>query len=141
MQLELVRSATEATTPITEDHGMIPDDEARAMAEASVRLFDHWNLKTDQRSKVLGGVSKTTLNRWRQGVIGVISADLATRLSLLMGMHKALRLIFIDKERAYSWITTPNDDLNGIAPIDYMARGDIMSLYQVRAYLDAARGR
>ncbi|MAO49413.1 MAG: hypothetical protein CML16_00830 [Pusillimonas sp.] len=111
------------------------------MAEASVRLFDHWNLKTDQRSKVLGGVSKTTLNRWRQGVIGVISADLATRLSLLMGMHKALRLIFIDKERAYSWITTPNDDLNGIAPIDYMARGDIMSLYQVRAYLDAARGR
>ena len=81
MQLELVRNASEAKTPITEDHGMIPLDEARAMAEASVRLFDHWNLKTDQRSKVLGGVSKTTLNRWRQGVIGVISADLATRLS------------------------------------------------------------
>ena len=141
MHLELVRSATEATTPITEDHGMIPDDEARAMAEASVRLFDHWNLKTDQRSKVLGGVSKTTLNRWRQGIIGAIGADLATRLSLLMGMHKALRLIFIDKARAYSWITTPNDDFEGAAPIDYLAGGDIMGLYQVRAYLDSARGR
>jgi len=137
MRLEPVN----APAPVTRHQaGRIPDDEARAMARASVRLFDHWSLTNEQRSQLLGGLSASTLRRWREGRISYINTDLATRLSVLMGIHKALRVIFTENERAYAWVSKHNAHFNGERPIDIMTGGDILNLFRVRAYLDALRG-
>jgi len=118
----------------------ISDEEGRAMAKASVRLFGHWGLTDAQACTLLGGISESTWRRWKAGNISRLSVDLRTRLSILMGVHKALRIIFTENERAYRWIGRDNADFDGRTPLNWMLRGDVFALLDVRHYLDAMRG-
>lgn len=114
--------------------------EAEAMVRAVLRLFEHWGLSDAEARDILGGVAARTFARWKAGEIGRIDRDLATRLSLLMGIHKGLRYLFTDPERGYAWVKKPNPILGGQSPVALMANGDIFSLARVRFYLDAERG-
>ncbi|WP_035724781.1 MbcA/ParS/Xre antitoxin family protein [Fodinicurvata fenggangensis] len=122
------------------DSPRITAEEARAMARAVIRLFDKWQITAAQAQEVLGGLPARTYARWKAGDIGRIDRDLATRLSLLMGIHKGLRHLFTEPDRGYAWVRKPNRAFQGRAPIEVMAEGDIFSLQRVRAYLDAERG-
>jgi uncharacterized protein (DUF2384 family) len=114
--------------------------EAEAMARAVIRLFGKWQLSDAEARDILGGLSARTHARWKAGAPGRIDRDLATRLSLLMGIHKGLRHLFSDPERGYGWVKKPNRAFGGRAPVEIMAQGDIFSLARVRSYLDAERG-
>lgn len=114
--------------------------EAEAMARAMLKLFERWKLGDGVAREMLGGLAARTYARWKAGDLGRIDRDLATRLSLLMGIHKGLRYLFADPERGYAWIGKPNDAFGGRTPAEIMGHGDIFSLARVRAYLDAERG-
>jgi hypothetical protein len=115
-------------------------DEALASARAIVNLFSKWGLTDDQARQILGGMTQRTWARWKQGDIGRIDRDLATRLSLLLGIHKGSRYLFgRDVQRAYKWIKAENDVFGGRSALDVMLGGQIMDLYGVRRYLDAER--
>jgi uncharacterized protein (DUF2384 family) len=118
----------------------ITDTEAAAMARAVVNLFARWNVSDAKAREILGGLEARTYARWKAGEVGRIDRDLATRLSLLMGIHKGLRYLFTDPERGYAWVGKPNAALNGRVPADIMAEGSIFALVRVRSYLDAERG-
>lgn len=114
--------------------------EAEAMARAVIRLFEKWRLSDAEAREILGGLAARTYARWKSGEPGRIDRDLATRLSLLMGIHKGLRYLFSDPERGYDWVSKPNRAFGGRTPASVMAQGDIFSLARVRSYLDAERG-
>ncbi|WP_404405499.1 antitoxin Xre-like helix-turn-helix domain-containing protein [Pelagibacterium halotolerans] len=118
----------------------ITDEESAALARAVVNLFARWNLSDGEAREILGGLPARTYARWKAGEIGRIDRDLATRLSLLMGIHKGLRIMFTEPERGYRWIKAPNTVFGGKTPAEIMAAGDIFSLARVRDYLDAERG-
>jgi len=118
----------------------ITDEEGLAMAEASVNLFRLWGLTDAEACTLLGGVSTATYNRWKRGEIGRLTVDQKTRLSILMGIHKALRIIFTENSRAYEWVKKPNRAFEGKSALEIMLQGQIMDLFDVRLYLDAARG-
>lgn len=118
----------------------LTDAEASAMARAVVRLFDHWQLSDAEARDILGGLAARTYARWKAGETGRIDRDLATRLSLLMGIHKGLRYLFADPERGYAWVKKPNTDFAGRSPAEIMGEGSIFTLARVRHYLDAERG-
>ena len=118
----------------------ISDDEGAAMARAAVNLFGHWGLTDAQACVLLGGVSKRTYARWKEGEIGRLSIDQKTRLSVLMGIHKALKLLFTDQGRVTDWVKKPNQAFGGQRALDVMLGGYLTDLFRVRAYLDAARG-
>lgn len=122
------------------DIPQITDHEAEAMARAVIRLFERWQISDSQAREILGGLPQRTYARWKAGDIGRIDRDLATRLSLLMGIHKGLRYLFSDASRGYAWVKKPNRILEGRRPVDIMAQGDIFSLARIRSYLDAERG-
>ncbi|MFC4352272.1 antitoxin Xre-like helix-turn-helix domain-containing protein [Fodinicurvata halophila] len=126
-------------TKANPENPRITAEEARAMARTVLRLFDKWQITTAQAQEILGGLPQRTYARWKAGDIGRIDRDLATRLSLLMGIHKGLRYLFSDPARGYAWVKKPNRVFGGRAPGDVMAEGDIFSLQRVRAYLDAER--
>ena len=69
-----------------------------------------------------------------------MSRDLADRMSLLLGIHKALRIIYKDAERGYRWIGAANDLFDGKSALDIMLRGGIDDIRRIRSYLDAVRG-
>ena len=118
----------------------ISEDEAAALARATLRLFALWGLSDQEACELLGGLSSRTWARWKAGNIGRVDRDLATRMSIMMGIHKGLRYLFTDKERAYRWIRKANDAFEGQSALDIMMRGSIFDLQHVRSYLDAERG-
>jgi len=69
-----------------------------------------------------------------------ISRDQKGRLSNLMGIHKALRLIFREPERYYGWVNLPNQAFGGRTALNIMRGGELTDLMRVRRYLDAERG-
>ncbi|MEM8652340.1 MAG: MbcA/ParS/Xre antitoxin family protein [Pseudomonadota bacterium] len=134
-QLQLVEK-TEFKRTATE----ITDAEGEAMARAVVNLFDKWDISDAQASVLLGGLSARTWARWKTGTIGRIPRDLKTRLSNLMGIHKALRIIFTDADRAYGWIKRSNEAFSQASALDVMLGGELTDIMRVRRYLDSVRG-
>lgn len=118
----------------------ITEAEATAMARAVVNLFARWGLTDAEAREILGGLAARTFARWKAGEVGRIDRDLATRLSLLMGIHKGLRYLFSDPARGYRWVKAPNAAFAGRTPVEIMAEGSIFALARVRSYLDAERG-
>ena len=127
-------------TQANPDIPLITAQEAEAMARAVIRLFGKWNVSDAEAREILGGLAARTYARWKTGEPGRIDRDLATRLSLLMGIHKGLRYLFSDPERGYAWVKKPNRAFDGRTPVEIMVQGDIFSLVRVRSWLDAERG-
>ena len=123
------------------------DPKVRArMSPAAVRLFlrlaDLWRLTVDQRRSLLGDISRPTYHNWQNGKVGTLTRDQLERISLVLGIHKGLKLLFADDASATRWFTSPNRDLpfGGSSPLDRALRGSIDDLYAVRRYIDAWRG-
>jgi hypothetical protein len=85
-------------------------------------------------------LSPRTWARWKVGSIGRVPRDLKARLSNLMGIHKALRIIFTDAERGYAWVKRPNDTFGSASALDVMLAGELTDIMRVRRYLDSIRG-
>ncbi|EKF19329.1 MbcA/ParS/Xre antitoxin family protein [Nitratireductor pacificus] len=117
----------------------VSDDEAAAMFRATLNLFRLWGL-TDEQAAVLLDMPVRSYRRWKGGETGRIDRDGKARLSNLMGIHKALRLIFREPQRAYQWIGKPNAAFAGRSALDIMLGGELTDLMRVRRYLDAERG-
>lgn len=118
----------------------ITDAEGEAMGRAVVNLFDRWGLTDAQACTLLGGLSPRTWARWKSGTIGRVPRDLKARLSNLMGIHKALRILFNQAERAYGWVARPNAAFGGATALDVMLGGELTDIMRIRRYLDSVRG-
>ncbi|HWK64026.1 MAG TPA: MbcA/ParS/Xre antitoxin family protein [Rhizobiaceae bacterium] len=117
----------------------ITDEEAAAMFRAAVNLFRLWDL-TDEEAATLLDLPLRTYRRWKAGEIGRIDRDGKARLSNIMGIHKALRIIFREPQRGYAWIGAANAAFGGRSAREVMLGGELTDLMRVRRYLDAERG-
>ncbi|WP_342635116.1 MbcA/ParS/Xre antitoxin family protein [Aureimonas flava] len=117
----------------------ISAEEAAAMFRATVNLLRRWELTDDQAATLLD-LPIRTYARWKAGEQGRIDRDTRARLSNLMGIHKALRIIFREAERGYRWIRAANDSFGGRSALDVMLGGELTDLMRVRRLLDAERG-
>jgi uncharacterized protein (DUF2384 family) len=117
----------------------ITDAEGAAMFRAAVTLFRRWQL-TDEQAAALLDMPGRTYARWKAGAVGRIGRDGKARLSNLMGIHKALRIVFREPQRGYDWVRAPNAAFAGRSALDVMLGGELTDLMRVRRYLDAERG-
>lgn len=117
----------------------ITDEEAAAMFRAALNLFRLWGI-TDEQAAVLLDLPRRTFARWKAGQVGRIGRDGRARLSNLMGIHKALRIVFAEPSRGYAWIKARNDAFAGRTALEVMLGGELTDLMRVRRYLDAERG-
>lgn len=133
--LALERIETSGSTfradPITQDEGA-------AMFRAVLNLFGKWDL-TDEQAAILLDMPVRTYRRWKAEGPGRLSRDGRARLSNLLGIHKALRIIFTEAARGYAWIKAANAAFDGARAIDVMLGGELTDLMRVRRYLDAER--
>lgn len=117
----------------------ITDAEAAAMFRACVNLFRLWEI-TDEDAAVLLDLPVRTYRRWKAGELGRIDRDGKARLSNIMGIHKALRVIFHEPQRGYAWIKAANTAFANRSALEVMLGGELTDLMRVRRYLDAERG-
>ena len=131
--------ATILPTVSRPDLPAITDEEAAALARATVNLFRAWQLSDIEARILLGDMAQRTWARWKEGGIGRIDRDLRARMAILMGIHKGLRYLFTEPARGYVWMRKPNSAFAGQSALDVMMRGEITDLIDLRAYLDAER--
>jgi len=126
------KSADFSPAPITEA-------ESGAMLRAVLNLFGKWSL-SDEEAAVLLDLPVRTYRRWKAGQAGRLNRDTCARLSNILGIHKALRILFVEVERCYSWVGLPNAAFGGQTALQVMLGGELTDLMRVRRYLDAERG-
>ena len=117
----------------------VTQEEAAAMFRAALNLLGKWEL-TDEQAATLLDMPVRSFRRWKAEGPGRISRDGRARLSNLMGIHKALRIIFSEPQRGYAWIRSANSAFAGASAIDVMLGGELTDIMRVRRYLDAERG-
>jgi transcriptional regulator with XRE-family HTH domain len=113
------------------------------LAKMVVSLLEHWKLPLNDQASLLGlsAQSRSTIARYRRGEPFADSADLLARAGHLLGIHKALRILFPqDRDLAYRWVSAPNRRFGSRAPLEIMKQG-FEGLLAVRRYLDFERGR
>ena len=114
----------------------------RALSSTAIRAFFNiareWRLETQQMRGLLGGIASSTLRAWKRSPDDrVLGQDTITRISLVVGIYKALHTYLGDA--GDYWITHPNDGLPfaGAVPVDYMIHAGVIGMYEVRRMLDA----
>jgi len=118
----------------------------RRLSPAAVKGFlnivEKWGLRDPDARQLLGGISSGSYYSWKKDPRGrVLDFDILTRISLLVGIFKALNILYSQK-LADAWITLPNSNpmFRGLSPLAYMIQRGQPGMLHVRQLLDSRRG-
>ncbi len=118
----------------------------RELSGPALRTFFNvaqaWGLSVSEQRGLLGWPAASTFHKYKSGAHGTLSYDTLTRLSLILGIYKALQMLFPEPVFADRWPKMPNSHpiFGGRAPLDLMVDGGLDGLYSVRRLLDGRRG-
>lgn len=112
-----------------------------AAIKGVLRIAKHWNLRDEDTRALLGGVSSGSFYALKNGTNKKLDEDQLTRISLLIGVYKALNILY-SKKLADAWMALPNANamFGGDSALNYAKKGGIPALLRVRQLLDARRG-
>jgi len=114
---------------------------SRSALVAFFRLVERWKLRDEEARELLGGLSSSAYYDWKKNPDRVLEVDRITRLSYLIGIYKALHIVYGDK-LADEWVKLENRNaiFGGRTPLAYMLGGGLAAILTVRKLLDARRG-
>ena len=118
-------------------------DLAATAAKTFFRISDAWAMTLAEQRAAMGGVSKQTLYNWRRHPERArFTADQLDRVSYLIGIYKALHILFARAEQADTWMRRPNEAVpfGGKPAAGILFSGRMEDLIRVRRYLDGVRG-
>ena len=112
-----------------------------AAIKGLLRIADFWQLRDEDTRVLLGGISTGSFYALKQRGTKKLSEDQLTRISLIVGIYKALNILY-SRKLADAWISLLNTNpmFGGDSPLNYMKRGGIPAFLRVRQLLDARRG-
>ncbi|HYL12205.1 MAG TPA: antitoxin Xre-like helix-turn-helix domain-containing protein, partial [Terriglobales bacterium] len=114
---------------------------SRSAIPAFFKLIKAWQVRDEAARRLLGGLSNGVYYQLKRDKTKTLDQDKLTRISLLLGIFKALNILY-SRKLADAWINLPNANpmFAGEAPLVYMIRGGVPALMRVRQLLDARRG-
>ncbi len=114
---------------------------SQAAIKAFLRMMSHWAIKDADARHLLGGISSGSYYGWKKEPKRILDQDELTRISLLLGIFKALNILY-SEALADAWITLPNRNsmFRGVSPLTYMIQQGQPGMVRVRQLLDARRG-
>ena len=120
----------------------IHDNTVAVGMRAFFNIADKWKLSPDEAMALLGHPSRSTFYNWKNGDVAQIahSFDLASRISYVLGIFKALEILYQRPEMADEWVRRPNKAFGGQSAMERMRAGHMVDLAAVRTYLDSVRG-
>jgi hypothetical protein len=118
-------------------------DQCTTGLRAAVGILDKWQASSDQACRILR-ISRSTYTRVKQREPGwtvALDADQMQRISFVLNIHAALRLVFDNPENVYGFPAMANDNefFNGRSPLEIMSQGDMISLYETFRRIDVLR--
>jgi len=117
------------------------------LSAAGLRAFFNiardWALSADEQIILLGSPGRSTFFKWKSAPESArLGRDTLERLSLILGIYKALQILLPEPKAADTWIRRPNaaPPFGGRPALGRLLAGNISDLVAVRQYLDAMRG-
>ena len=113
-----------------------------AARKAFFRIASAWKIRDQEAKQLLGGISNGVFYQMKAGELKApLDQDRLTRVSLLVGIFKALNLLYSPK-LADAWVSLPNSNpiFRGLTPAAYMIQRGQPGMLSVRQLLDARRG-
>ncbi|WP_341521415.1 hypothetical protein AABC73_25280 [Pseudomonas sp. G.S.17] len=111
---------------------------------AAVAILEKWRASSDQTCRILRISRSTYVRANQQDPAWSVSldADQMQRISFVLNIHAALRLVFDNPDNVYGFPAMANDNefFNGRSPLEIMAQGDMISLYETFRRIDVLRG-
>src|SRR5262245_11340938 len=103
-------------------------------------IMARWQVRDEDARALLGGVSNGPFYEMKKTPDRLLEADRLTRISYLVGIFKALRILH-SRDLADEWVHVPNGNpiFAGQTPLAYMVRGGLPAMQTVRRLLDARR--
>lgn len=118
----------------------------KRMSAPAMRAFLNiakvWALGVDEQRALLGWPAASTYHKYKAGHVGALPYDMLIRISLVLGIYKALHILYPDDALADRWVKLPNSNalFGGRPALALMVDGGIDGLTQTRRLLDARRG-
>lgn len=114
---------------------------SRAARAAFFKIVEAWRVRDEDARQLLGGVSNGVYYQLKSGQEKTLNQDELTRISLLVGIFKALNILY-SRKLADAWMSLPNSNamFSGDTPLTYLIRGGVPAFIRVRQLLDARRG-
>jgi hypothetical protein len=114
-------------------------------AKAFLNTMKLWKVRDEDACQLLT-LSRAAFSGMKKRLaegpdIRSLDQDRLTRISYLIGIFKALRILH-GTELADRWVHLPNSNriFRGATPLDYMIHGGMPAIAMVRSLLDARRG-
>lgn len=137
-------------TPVFIDAARFTPANRRRVSGPGLRTFltvaKEWGLSEGERLAILGYPGRSTYHAWVQRARGeeglTLPVDTLLRISALLGVYKALKILFLSEGEALRWLNSPNAGplFGGQRPRDLLTCGTQDGLMQLRRFLDAWRG-
>ena len=130
-------------------HTITKEDRSRTSApglRAFREIADRFDLSEAERIAILGEPGRSTYHQWikkaRDKQPLTLPLDTLLRISAVLGIYKALTILFEDENQALIWLKGAHQGtlFAGASPMVYMLEGGHDGLMSVRRYLDAWRG-
>ena len=109
--------------------------------KAFLELKKRWKIRDGDARALLGGVSNGAFYDLKRRPARPLDQDKLTRVSLLLGIFKALNILY-SKKLADAWVQLANSNpmFSGDTPLAYMLKGGMPAMMRIRQLLDARRG-
>ncbi|MCK1791012.1 hypothetical protein [Pseudomonas violetae] len=119
-------------------------DQCLAGLRAAVGIIEKWAASSEQACRILR-ISRSTHTRAKQRDPDwsvSLDADQMQRISFVLNIHAALRLVFDNPENVYGFpaMANHNEFFNGRSPLEIMSQADMISLYETFRRIDVLRG-
>lgn len=114
---------------------------SRSALAGFFRIVERWKIRDEDARELLGGLSSSAYYEWKKNPDRILEVDRMTRISYLVGIYKALHILYGDK-LADEWVKLANSNaiFSGRTPLAYMMAGGLLAMQSVRKLLDARRG-
>jgi Protein of unknown function (DUF2384) len=134
-----------AAEPVTIDRRHLAPVRQR-MSGPAIRSFLNiaslWELNVMEQRALLGWPAPSTFHKYKAGHVGTLPYDMLMRISLVLGIYKALHILHADRQLADRWVKLPNSNplFGGRTALTLMTESGVDGLLQVRRLLDGRRG-
>ncbi len=108
--------------------------------KAFFNIMERWHVRDEDARALLGGVSNGPFYEMKRQPDRVLDVDRLTRISYLVGIFKALNVLY-SSDLADRWpqLANLNTMFGGETPLAWMAKGGLPAMVAVRRLLDARR--
>jgi hypothetical protein len=138
------------SSPPVSDDTIFAAEKRREVSGPGLRTFitlaNLWRLNEEQRRRILGYPARSTYQNWVKNVQEhreiTLDYDVLIRISAVLGIYQALRILFNTEEEGIAWLREPHHAtvFGGHPPLNLMTSGPQDAILTVRRFLDAARG-